>query len=46
MMLRSFAFIKVTVHVGMDQHIKIEIFAEYKYTLNEHRVKNKIQYVW
>ena len=27
--------VKVTVHVGMDQNIKIEIFAEYNYTLNE-----------
>ena len=24
--------IKVTVHVGTDQNIEIEIFAEYKYT--------------
>ena len=27
--------IKVTVHVGTDQNIEIEIFAEYKYVLNE-----------
>ena len=27
--------IKVTVHVGTDQNFEIEIFAEYKYTLNE-----------
>ena len=26
---------KVTVHVGTDQNIEIEIFAEYKYALNE-----------
>ena len=26
--------LKVTVHVGRDQNIEIEIFAEYKYTLN------------
>ena len=26
--------IKVTVHVGTDENIEIEIFAEYKYTLN------------
>ena len=26
---------KVTVHVGTDQNIETEIFAEYKYTLNE-----------
>ena len=25
--------IKVTVHVGTDQNIEIEIFAKYKYTL-------------
>ena len=30
---------KVTVHIGTDQNIKIEIFAEYKYTLNELPVK-------
>ena len=36
--------IKVTVHVGTDQNIEIEIFAEYKYTLT---FSNKIffQYV-
>ena len=27
--------VKVTVHVGTDQNIVIEIFAEYKYTLNK-----------
>ena len=27
--------LKVTVHVGTDQNIEIEIFAEYKYTLNK-----------
>ena len=27
--------VKVTVQVGTDQNIEIEIFAEYKYTLNE-----------
>ena len=27
--------VKVTVHVGTDQNIEIEIFAEYKLTLNE-----------
>ena len=32
--------IEVTVHVGTDQNIEIEIFAEYKYTLNELPVKN------
>ena len=31
--------LKVTVHVGMDQNIKIEIFAECEYTLNELPVK-------
>ena len=31
--------IKVTVHVGTDQNIKIKIFAEYEYTLNELLVK-------
>ena len=29
----------VTVHVGTDQNIEIEIFAEYEYTLNELPVK-------
>ena len=38
--------IKVTVHVGKDQNIEIEIFAEYKYTLNELLVtKIVFQYV-
>ena len=32
---RTMYYIKVTVHVGTDQNIEIEIFAEYKYTLNE-----------
>ena len=32
--------IKVTVHVGKDQIIEIEIFAEYKFTLKELPVKN------
>ena len=37
---------KVTVHVGADQNIEIEIFAEYKYTLNELLVtKIVFQYV-
>ena len=31
--------LKVTVHVGTDQNIEIEIFAEYKYTLNKLPVK-------
>ena len=31
--------LKVTVHVGTDQNFEIEIFAEYKYTLNELLVK-------
>ena len=30
---------KVTVHVGTDQNIEIEIFVENKYTLNELLVK-------
>ena len=30
---------KVTTHVGTDQNFEIEIFAEYKYTLNERLVK-------
>ena len=30
-----FLSVKVTVHVGTDQNIEIEIFAEYKYALNE-----------
>ena len=33
----------VTVHVGMYQNIEIEIFAEYKYTLNELPVKKYFQ---
>ena len=38
--------IKVTVHVGTDQNIENEIFAEYKYTLNELLVTKTIfQYV-
>ena len=39
--------LNVTVHVGMDQNIEIEIFAEYKYILNELPVKKKyfFQYV-
>ena len=38
--------IKVTFHVGTDQNIEIEIFAEYKYELNELPVtKNIFQYV-
>ena len=32
---------KVTVHVGTYQNIEIEIFTEYKYTLNELLVKKK-----
>ena len=40
---RSF---KVTVHVGTDENIEIEIFAEYEYTLNELLVKKSVfQYV-
>ena len=30
---------KVTVHVGKDQNIEIEIFEEYKYTLNDFQTK-------
>ena len=30
-----YIYLKVTVHVGTDQNIEIEIFAEYKYALNE-----------
>ena len=38
--------IKVTVHVGMDQNIEIEIFVEYKHALNELLVaKIVFQYV-
>ena len=33
--------IKVTVHVGTDQNVEIEIFTEYKHTLNELPVKKK-----
>ena len=29
------SMLKVTVNVGADQNIEIEIFAKYKYTLNE-----------
>ena len=36
----SLLSIMVTVHVATDQNIEIEIFAEYKYTLNELPVKN------
>ena len=37
---------KVTVLVGTDQNIEIEIFAEYKYTSNELLVKKNVcQYV-
>ena len=37
---------KVTVNVGTDQNIEIEIFAEYKYTLNELLVRKFVfQYV-
>ena len=32
-------YVKVTFHVGTDQNIEIEIFAEYEYTLNELPVK-------
>ena len=32
---------KVTIHIGTDQNFEIEIFAEYKYTLNELLVKRK-----
>ena len=32
-------YLKVTVLVGTDQNIEIEIFVEYKYTLNEFLVK-------
>ena len=35
----SLLSIMVTVHVATDQNIEIEIFAEYKYTLNELPVK-------
>ena len=39
-------YFKVTVHVGMDQNIEIEIFAEDKCTLNELLVtKIVFQYV-
>ena len=38
--------VKVTVHVGTEQNIENEIFAEYKYTLNELLVTKIIfQYV-
>ena len=41
-----FVHIKVTVYVGTDQNIEIEIFAENKYTLNELLVtKIVFQYV-
>ena len=33
--------IKVTVHVGTDQNLEIEIFAEHKYILNELLVKKE-----
>ena len=36
---------KVTVHVGTDQNIEIEIFAEDKCTLNELLTKIVFQYV-
>ena len=36
---------KVTIHVGTDQNIENEIFAEYKYTLNELLV-TKIVFQW
>ena len=32
-------FFKVTVHIGMNQNIEIEIFTEYKSTLNELLIK-------
>ena len=34
-LFKETTYIKVTVHVGTDQNFEIEIFAEYKYTLNE-----------
>ena len=38
--------LKVTVHVGTDQNIENEIFAEYKYTLNKLLVTKVVfQYV-
>ena len=38
--------LKVTVHVGTDQNFEIEIYAEYKYILNELLVKKIVfQYV-
>ena len=33
---------KVTVHIGTDQNIEIEIFAEYKCTLNEFPFTNEL----
>ena len=45
LMTCSLPFVKVTVQVGTDQNIAIEIFAEFKYTLNEFLDK-KIQYVY
>ena len=41
------AYLKATTHVGTDQNFEIEIFAEYKYTLNELLVKKTLvfQYV-
>ena len=37
----SISIIKVTIHVGTDQNIEIDYFAEYKYTLNELLVTKK-----
>ena len=37
----NFRCFKFTVHVGTDQNFENEIFAEYKYTLNELLVKKK-----
>ena len=36
---QGFIYFKVTFHIGADQNFEIEIFAEYKYTLNELLVK-------
>ena len=35
----DYSYVRVTVHVGTDQTFEIEIFAEYKHTLNELLVK-------
>ena len=39
MVISNINIFKVTVHVGTDQNIEIEIFAENKYTLNELPIK-------